>query len=362
MVRKITLIGFSIICSFVMLTCQSSSTSSKITFGKFQREIDSTFKLLEKENITIQVGWDEALNSTTFFEELNDWLIPVPIGDRILLVRQKPSGLEENIFNKADSLYHVREYQRARDNFEKVIQMNPYNWYAYLYLGDTFFIWDQLDTAQFWFSKAISINPHNWKSWKYDADLQYTKGDMEKGTYSAVRSIALNPYNIEPQATLSFITMETQKKYMTISDTTIYYWDELSKKVYLRPTIHKSDYELQLLKYGAAIYGLAKNSETLPIEYEGMLENLPYTEKHMVGSYEKALKQITTIWKESGIADPLGNKWFTHLSILEANKKLTFFSIWTEGLRYRPRLGLYLSESDLNDLVNMFIEHHIDAE
>lgn len=140
-----------------------------------------------------------------YFREVDEWLRPVLIGQHQTLFSFKPPKKNGYLYYLGDSLYHVRDYQEARNAYQNSIAVNRKNWFAYLYLGDTFFIFDQLDTAKYWFEASVSENPKSWKAWKYLGDLYYEEGDTSAAIDAAVRSILLNPYGFEGWGLLGII-------------------------------------------------------------------------------------------------------------------------------------------------------------
>lgn len=314
--------------------------------------------------LCISETWPEELNGSAEFEEVDEWLAPVLIDSNTYILSLKPRGIEGQLFFKADSFYHMRQYETARQFYRKVIEVNPSNWFAYMNIGDTFFIGDEFDTAAYWFRKSIEVNGFNWKSWKYMADLYNSTGQKEKAIDASIRSIILNPYGFEAWSLLSFLGRKYNfeiwnpqdsvfmKKIINENESCILYRTnqmpqsrdliELSAKSFLLADKIKEHSELySQVNLAESNSNIEKDLSFWALSYEIYIRNWD----------SKKDKENNALYVEFPYNDYLETVFRTH--------NLRFHIFWTDILREKPTYSMYLSVEEFEQLVEFFRDYYI---
>lgn len=267
------------------------------------------------------------------FREVNEWLqvVQYPGGQHLQVVR--PVGQAAIYHHLADSLYHVREYERARRAYLKVLNADSASWSARLYLGDTFYIFDQYDTARYWFEQALETNPRSWKSWYYYGELLVASGDTSGAWDAAIRSVILNPYGPEGWGLLTLLAGKTGYQIWNPADS-VHFW------------------------YTPEDDCIQVDSLLVPADFKEILESA----KEPAGNQDERLLNLyrmeTDWWIGQRPADDdslFQTRWYLEylLAIREVNE-FRYHFIWTHKLLQVPELGMLLSDQEFHEMVEFF--------
>lgn len=267
------------------------------------------------------------------FREVNEWLQVVRTTDGSHLQIIRPTGRAAALHHVADSLYHVREYERARKTYLAVLKADSSAWSAMLYLGDTFYIDDRYDTARYWFEKALASNPGSWKSWYYYGELLAASGDTSAAWDAAIRSVILNPYGAEGWGLLSLLSTMTGYQIWNPADS-LHVWYSpsnpcLQADSLLLPAGFRQQLDPALLSSGNADERLL---EFYRLETAWWRTHRPEEDETL---YQK--------W------------WFLEylLTISEVNE-FRYHFIWSHKLMQVPELGLFLTDQEFHEMVEFF--------
>ena len=79
-------------------------------------------------------------------------------GEGYSLVTFKLSELAQPIYNDAEEAFHKKDYTKAIELYNKVIQVQPNYYHAFTLIGDAYFSSEKYDSAIVYFKKAINNN------------------------------------------------------------------------------------------------------------------------------------------------------------------------------------------------------------
>ena len=107
-----------------------------------------------------------------------------------------------NHFNAGVTFYNQREFSKAIQAYQKVIELNPAYVEAYNNLGITYQMMGDVDKAFGAYQKATDINPRYEKGYNNLGILLLLKGRDEEALEAFRKALAINPNNIETHINL----------------------------------------------------------------------------------------------------------------------------------------------------------------
>lgn len=108
-------------------------------------------------------------------------------------------------FNSGVDFYHQRDYAKAIQAYQKVIEIDPGYAEAYNNLGIIYQEVGDLDRALSSYQKAIEINPKYEKALNNMGVLLYLKGRYEESVQAFQKALTLNANNIESHINLGIL-------------------------------------------------------------------------------------------------------------------------------------------------------------
>jgi tetratricopeptide (TPR) repeat protein len=143
---------------------------------------------------------------------------------RSYLLKAKAAGLDEPLIDPALAIYHEDgsisenenfskdaqadtcikaaeksfaqgKFDEAMRNYRKALKVDPENFTATLYIGDTYFAQDRLEDAITWYGKAIDLRPNVETSYRYRADALRKLGRANEAINSYVAAVVADPYS-----------------------------------------------------------------------------------------------------------------------------------------------------------------------
>jgi len=105
---------------------------------------------------------------------------------------------EDQAMRKAEAAFAKNDFDEAIKNYARALELNPKNYSAALYIGDSYFAAKNWDKAGEWYGRAIQIDPDRETAYRYYADMLTKNGDMEKARRLAIQAVVAEPYNNIP--------------------------------------------------------------------------------------------------------------------------------------------------------------------
>jgi tetratricopeptide (TPR) repeat protein len=122
---------------------------------------------------------------------------------QILLDAVPPDGSEsafspdtkvEQVMRKAESAFESGDLAMAVEGYTQALVLDPKLYLAALYGGDTLFKMKQYDKAGDWFAQAIEINPNVETAYRYWGDSLMAEGKMSQARAKFIDAVVAEPY------------------------------------------------------------------------------------------------------------------------------------------------------------------------
>ena len=108
----------------------------------------------------------------------------------------------DDAMRAAESSFAKGDLDRARVGYEQVLQLDPKNYEATVFIGDVYFKQKSYDRAGEWFERAIGINPDKEMAYHYWGDALAMAGKNEEARQEYIKAVIAEPYNRSPWAAL----------------------------------------------------------------------------------------------------------------------------------------------------------------
>lgn len=95
----------------------------------------------------------------------------------------------------AEAAFARRDFDEAIRSYSKVLEYDPKNYSAVLFMGDTYFAKKDWVKAAEWYEKAIDLNPNVETAYRYYGDMLLTNGDVENSRKRLIQAVVAEPYN-----------------------------------------------------------------------------------------------------------------------------------------------------------------------
>ncbi len=126
--------------------------------------------------------------------------------DTLWLATAKVAPSGQNIHNNLGDVYARQgDMQKAIEEFQKAIEINPNYADAYHNLANTYQQIGELDLAKENYEKALSINPNLWQSCQNLASIAFNQGDFAKAEEYIEKALQIDPQNPQLQENLKVI-------------------------------------------------------------------------------------------------------------------------------------------------------------
>ena len=84
--------------------------------------------------------------------------------------------------------------EKAREGYKHVLELDPKNYEATLFIGDAYFKEKAYDTANEWFAKAAQINPNRESAYRYWGDSLAMAGKRNEARDKYIKAVLAEPY------------------------------------------------------------------------------------------------------------------------------------------------------------------------
>jgi len=94
-----------------------------------------------------------------------------------------------------EAAFSRRDYDEAIKNYSRALELEPKNYAAVLFIGNTFFRKNDFAKAGEWYEKAIQLDLNIETAYRYYADMLGRNGDMAKARSMLIHAAVAEPYN-----------------------------------------------------------------------------------------------------------------------------------------------------------------------
>jgi len=124
-------------------------------------------------------------------ERVENVLQTIP-ADGVVHFAETPAG---QAMKAAETAFARRDFDEAIKNYSKVLEYEPKNYSAVLYIGDTYYAANNWSKAGEWYQKAIEVDPNRETAHRYYADMLLKNGDVENSRKRFIQAVVAEPYN-----------------------------------------------------------------------------------------------------------------------------------------------------------------------
>jgi tetratricopeptide (TPR) repeat protein len=98
-------------------------------------------------------------------------------------------------FRVAEAAFARRDFAEAIVHYSKALELDPQNYSAALFIGDSYFADKDSVHAGEWYDRATQIDPNKETAYRYYADMLTKNGEMDKARTKAIQAVVAEPYN-----------------------------------------------------------------------------------------------------------------------------------------------------------------------
>lgn len=101
----------------------------------------------------------------------------------------------EHFMEAGESAFSQRDFDHAIENYSKALDLEPTNYTAALFIGNTYDKQNQSGKAAIWYEHAIQLDPNRETAYRYYADMLAKEGDMAQSRTMLIHAAVAEPYN-----------------------------------------------------------------------------------------------------------------------------------------------------------------------
>jgi tetratricopeptide (TPR) repeat protein len=139
----------------------------------------------------LQKAWTMG-NTSPLAENLRQLLEELPANGA---VKFSDNPAVEEAMNAGEAAFARREFDEAERDYAKALELEPKNYSAALFIGNTYDKEDDFAKAAEGYQHAIEIDPNVETAYRYYADMLARQGDMAKARSMLIEAAVAEPYN-----------------------------------------------------------------------------------------------------------------------------------------------------------------------
>ena len=101
----------------------------------------------------------------------------------------------DEAMQQAEADFARGDLEKARQGYMRAHLLDPQQYYAALFIGDTFFKQHQLAFAGEWFAQASKVNPNIETAYRYWGDALLGEGKLADARSKYIEAVIADPYN-----------------------------------------------------------------------------------------------------------------------------------------------------------------------
>ena len=138
-----------------------------------------------------QRSW-ELGNTSPLVENLRQLLEELPPSGAI---KFSDNPAVEQAMNEGEAAFARRDFDEAIKNYSKALELDPKNYAAALFIGNTYDKQNQFAKGAEWYERAIQLDPNTETAYRYYADMLAKQGDMATARTMLIHAAVAEPYN-----------------------------------------------------------------------------------------------------------------------------------------------------------------------
>lgn len=112
--------------------------------------------------------------------------------DGVVHYSDKPA---DRAMRAAEAAFARRDFDEAIRQYSRVLEFDPKNYSAVLYIGDSYFAARDFPKAAEGYERATQVDPNRETAWRYWCDMVTKQGDLGKARDLAIQAVIAEPYN-----------------------------------------------------------------------------------------------------------------------------------------------------------------------
>jgi tetratricopeptide (TPR) repeat protein len=101
----------------------------------------------------------------------------------------------DRVMREGEAAFSRRQYEEARRNYARALELEPSNYSAALFIGNTYDRQQEFAKSAEWYERAIQLAPNVETAYRYYADMLAKQGDMAKARTMLIHAAVAEPYN-----------------------------------------------------------------------------------------------------------------------------------------------------------------------
>jgi tetratricopeptide (TPR) repeat protein len=139
----------------------------------------------------LQRAWGLG-NTSPLAENLRQLLGELPANGAI---KFSDNPAVEQAMNSGEAAFARREFDEALKDYAKALELDPTNYTAVLFTGNTYDKKNDFAKAGEWYERAMRLDPNIETAYRYYADMLAKQGDMAKSRSMLIHAAVAEPYN-----------------------------------------------------------------------------------------------------------------------------------------------------------------------
>lgn len=139
----------------------------------------------------VQKAW-ELGNTSTLAENLRQLLGELPASGAL---KFSDNPAVEQAMNAGEAAFARRDFDEALKDYGKALELEPKNYTAVLFTGNTYDRKNEFAKAGEWYERAMRLDPSVETAYRYYADMLAKQGDMAKARSMLIHAAVAEPYN-----------------------------------------------------------------------------------------------------------------------------------------------------------------------
>jgi tetratricopeptide (TPR) repeat protein len=112
--------------------------------------------------------------------------------------------------HRGEAAYSAGDLPAALAAYREALALDPQQYPAAVFIGDTYFRMNKVDSALLWYHSAIAINPHRELAHRYMSGVLLKSHRLDEARDEAIEAILAEPFNRVPRGALLDWARETR--------------------------------------------------------------------------------------------------------------------------------------------------------
>jgi hypothetical protein len=136
-------------------------------------------------------AWDLG-NTSPLAMNLSQLLRQLPVGGAI---KFSDNPRVDQVLRAGEAAFSQRDFAEALKDYAKALELEPKNYTAALFTGNTYDKQNESVAAAEWYERSIQLDPNVETAYRYYADMLAREGNMSKARAMLIHAAVAEPYN-----------------------------------------------------------------------------------------------------------------------------------------------------------------------